>query len=276
MAPQVTILIPNYKTPEITKLCLRLIKKHTDLDRVRIVVVDNDSRDASLDYLRSLAWIDLIERKAVVDETPSLSHSRALDLALATVTTPYVLSFHTDTFVRQPKWLDFLLAQIESNENIGGVGSWKLELKPLHKRILKRLETLWESAWYSAIGKDKSSLEGTSHHQKYLRSHCALYRTELLQRYNLSFAADRVTAGKILHQQLVAHGHQMVFLEAEIVSRYLVHLNHATMVLNPELGIKLSSMKKEKRRIVRILKELQSDAVLADDSLDQVFKGKTH
>ena len=79
---QVTILIPNYKTLELTKLCLRLIRKHTDLNLARVVVIDNDSQDESLEYLRTLKWITLIERKHIPGETPALSHSRALDLAL--------------------------------------------------------------------------------------------------------------------------------------------------------------------------------------------------
>lgn len=48
---EVTILIPNYKTPDITKICLRLIRKHTDFSKVEVIVVDNHSNDASLAYL---------------------------------------------------------------------------------------------------------------------------------------------------------------------------------------------------------------------------------
>ena len=88
--PQVTILVPNYKTPEITKICLRLLRKYTDFSQVRVIVIDNDSGDASLDYLRGLKWVELIERKAEADDTPALSHARALDLALAQVNAPYV------------------------------------------------------------------------------------------------------------------------------------------------------------------------------------------
>ncbi|MBL8704260.1 MAG: glycosyltransferase, partial [Rhodospirillales bacterium] len=61
-APLVTVLVPNYRTPELTRLCLRLLRKHTPPGRIRVIAIDNDSRDESLDYLRSLAWISLIER----------------------------------------------------------------------------------------------------------------------------------------------------------------------------------------------------------------------
>ena len=95
--PLVTILIPNYKTPDLTKLCLRLIRRFTDLRLAKVLVIDNDSKDASLDYLRTLKWIELLERPAVAGESGAMAHSRALDLALARVKTPYVLSIHTDT-----------------------------------------------------------------------------------------------------------------------------------------------------------------------------------
>jgi GT2 family glycosyltransferase len=111
LPPEVTILIPNYRTLDITKLCLRLIRKHTDPARIEVVVIDNDSRDASTEYLRSLSWTRLIERQTDGDTSPGNSHARALDQALADVTTPYVLSIHTDIMVRCDGWLDFLLAE---------------------------------------------------------------------------------------------------------------------------------------------------------------------
>ena len=70
----VTILVPNYKTLEITKICLRLIRKFTDFNVVDVIVIDNNSNDASLDYLKTLKWITLLERKATEAETPAASH----------------------------------------------------------------------------------------------------------------------------------------------------------------------------------------------------------
>lgn len=269
MKKEITILIPHYKTPDITKLCLRLLGKYTNLKQAEVIVIDNDSGDQSTEYLRSLNWIKLIERNPKPDDTPPLSHSRALDLAFEYVESPYVLLFHTDTLVRKNNWLPFLLAQIKASDDIAGIGSWKLELKPAHKRIAKKIEAHLESTWYGVIGKDRSRLEDSPYHQKYLRSHCALYRTDLLRQFKLTFSADKDTAGKVLHNRLVELGYRMIFLPPEVLSKYMIHLNHATMVLNPELGSRPRSIHKGRRRIRKILKQLRVEQVMADDHLDQ-------
>lgn len=59
--PIVTILIPDYKMRVLTTLCLRLIKKHTDMFKVHIIVIDNDSQDDSTLNLRSFSGIEHIK-----------------------------------------------------------------------------------------------------------------------------------------------------------------------------------------------------------------------
>jgi GT2 family glycosyltransferase len=268
-AQKVTILIPNYKTLQLTKLCLRLIRKFTDPALAKVIVIDNDSRDRSLDYLRSLSWIDLIERPSNPSESPGLSHARALDLALSRVTTPYVLSIHTDTLVRNHEWLPFLLSEIEKDKNIAGVGSWKLEAKPLWKKILKSLERIFQKIYYLIIRKKNHALEGLDHNHYYLRSHCALYRTDLLKQYHTGFADGEEVAGKAMHRKLIEHGHRMIFLPSSILLKYMDHINHATTVLNPELSRSQQSVTKGMRRIQKSLDSFHADAILNDAQLDR-------
>ena len=266
--PLVTILIPNYKTLDLTKLCLRLLRKHTDLNKAKVIVIDNDSQDASLDYLRSVKWITLIERKAIPNEGAISSHSRALDLALAQVTTPFVLSIHTDTLIKRNDWLDFLIEQINKDANIGGVGSWKLESKPFVKVFLKTIERQAQRFYFKLIGKTQHGLEGVGKNFYYLRSHCALYRMELLKQYNLKFSDGDGLAGKEMHKQLSAHGHSMIFLPSETLIPYLEHINHATTVLNPELSTRTNSVIKGRRRIEKSLSRLGAKEILQDTQLD--------
>jgi len=265
--PEVTILIPNYKTLELTKLCLRLIRKHTDPSLAHVIVIDNDSQDASLEYLRTLSWIELIERKQIPGESPVLSHSRALDLALEKVTTPYVLSIHTDTLVRNKNWLSFLLNQIKTGD-AAGVGSWKLEAKPIWKDILKIAERYLQRVYYNVISKKNHSLEGLDKNHLYLRSHCALYRTDLIKKYKTGFSDGEEVAGKAMHRKLLFHGHKMIFLPSDILLNYMDHINHATTVLNPTLSRSKKSVSKGLRRIQKSLEGFQAEKILLDVSLD--------
>jgi glycosyltransferase involved in cell wall biosynthesis len=266
--PQVTILIPNYKTLELTKLCLRLIRQNTDLALAKIIVIDNGSQDESLDYLRTLKWIQLIERQSIPQESPSLSHSRALDLALEQVTTPYVLSIHTDTLVRNKQWLPFLLNEIKRDDTIAGVGSWKLEAKPLHKHLFKLVERAMQKIYYWIIQKKDHALEGLNHNHYYLRSHCALYRMDLIREYQLKFSDGEEVAGKAMHRELVLHHHQMIFIPSSILLRYMDHINHATTVLNPSLSRNEKSITKGMRRIQKSLDAFNAAAILQNNNLD--------
>jgi hypothetical protein len=247
-----------------------MLRKHTDPQRIRVIAIDNGSGegDESLQYLRSVQWIELIERQVTPGESPGASHAAALDMALQRVTTPYVMSIHTDTFVLRDDWLDYLLAYIEKDGNIAGVGSWKLEVKPTWKLVLKKIEFAIQSLIYPLIGKELIT-EGKGKHFHYLRSHLALYRTTLLQKYQVSFGAGEETAGKVIHRTLEDNGHKMVFIPSVELIRYAVHLNHATMILNPELGSRDKTVRKGVKKIRAMLDKMQADKILADSNLDR-------
>ncbi len=246
MQAAVTILVPHYKTLELTKLCLQLIKKNTPQHLYKLIVIDNESQDASVDYLRHLPDIQLIERPRVEGEPGYLAHARALDLALTQVDTPYVLSIHTDTLARHPKWLNYLLAIIQQDQQIAGVGSWKLEAKPWWRRALKQLER-----W----AQKKRGHYRHEHDEQYLRSHCALYRMDYIKQYGLGFdMGNNMPAGKALHQALRSKNHPMLFLSSEALGKYVDHINHATMILNPELGADKRTIRSGMKRIQRCQK----------------------
>jgi glycosyl transferase family 2 len=259
MSARVAVLVPNYKTLELTQLCLRLLRKHSDRDLLRVIAIDNASADASTDYLRSLSWIDLIEREAIPGETPSASHARALDLALEEVEEEFVLSIHTDTLVRKSGWDHFLLGQMGEDPRRAGLGSWKLELKPWPKRFAKKIEATWQTLTGRAYRHSE---------RHYLRSHCALYRTAVLREHGLHFHLDEATAGQAMHYRLEELGYEMKFLSSEELIPWLVHVNHATMVLRPELGAREKTRVVGMRRIEKFLNEPDIKRLRTDSSAD--------
>ena len=269
--PVVSILVVNYKTPDLTRLCLRLIRRHTDPARIRVIAVDNGSGDDSLDYLRGLGWIELIERTPPATETVAQAHARALDMAFDRVETPYALAIHTDTFVRRPDWLDVLLAPVVRDDRVAGVGSWKLEVRPWAKRAAKAVERQIQRVVFPLIGRGHGKIEGLGANHYYLRSHCALYRVAPVRALGLRFedADPAVAPGKRLHRALEDAGWSMIFLPTEQLLRYVVHADHATMILNPDLGMGQRAIRKGLRRLQRVMTDLEAERILADASLDR-------
>ena len=255
---QTTIIIPNYRTPQLTKLCLRTLRTFTDLAKHRVVVVDNDSADESLEYLRRVEWITLLERKTGNETGPQM-HARALDMALETVDTPFFAVMHTDTIVRDPSWLDFLLRKFDGAPKLAGVGSWKLENVSRAKFIGQRIEDFVRELF---------TRRRHAPEERYLRSHCAIYRTEPVRKFTRGFD-DGETAGKSLHRMLVAAGFEMRFLESPELSRFVLHLNHATMILNP-CGSGRTSRPSSRRKLDAKLDQPFFRAIMEDDSLDKI------
>lgn len=262
----VTILIPNYKTPEVTKICLRLIRKHTKPELANVIVIDNDSRDESTEYLRNLKWVDLVERESIDGESGVQAHSRALDEALKRVNTPFVLSIHSDTFVKRSDWLQTLMAQFD--EYTAGVGSWKLEAKSIHRKVGIHLEQRLKFLFHKLFGYKNYKPHRLNKNAQYLRSHCAMYRTEVIRKLNTGFSDGNDTAGKTMHYKMHEAGYKMHFLSSHFLGKYVDHLNHATSIFNPELRRSGQNTKKDLTKIRKKLRGIKADVILNDGSLD--------
>ncbi|HBC89603.1 MAG TPA: hypothetical protein DCZ94_21915 [Lentisphaeria bacterium] len=256
-----TICIVNYKTEELTRLCLRSIRRFTRDYPYEVVVVDNDSGDASLDYLRSLSWIKLIERPGQVMKSGSWAHGTALDLGLDAARTEFFVAMHSDTFVHKAGWLPFL-ADL-AKQDIACAGGGKLELTPKWQLILKDATDI--KKWLRQI-------KGDTRLRFYVRTICALYRTEILRKENLRFSMgvdEGFTCGKQLYYKLLEHGHGTVEVSALNMSEYIFHLAHATMVLNPEFTVKERTGKKCRRELMKVLNSPLAKEILADSGLDK-------
>ena len=59
----------------------------------------------------------------------------------------------------------------------------------------------------------------------------------------------------------------MEFIQPEILIKYMDHLNHATMILNPAIGSRKTAAPKARQSLENRLERYR--AILADDSLDK-------
>ena len=75
-APTVSICIPHYQVQDLMRLCLRALRRYTDGPPYEVIVVDNGSTDSSLDWLRSVGWITLVEPHVRFAVEPVISTRR--------------------------------------------------------------------------------------------------------------------------------------------------------------------------------------------------------
>jgi len=267
-----TICIVNYKTLELTRLCLRSIRKFTKYP-YEVIVVDNDSKDDSVDYLRSLEWIRLLERQHEPGRPRgSYDESSALDIGLANCNTEFYVVMHSDTIVKKTGWLGSLIDRFSNDLNIASVGSGKIELEPRWRIILKKLTDLKTLERKLFAGRDKR--DKLRYHN---RTICCLYRTDVLRRENLSFLMGRdkgLTTGQKLYFELLDRGYKTVELPPSVMAQYIIHLTHATQVLNPgEFPLRAGTIRKCRRNIDKILSSRIVQSLIKDDSLDRPIRG---
>ena len=262
-----TICIVNYKTLDFTRLALRCIRKYTK-HPYEVIVVDNDSRDESLEYLKSLKWIRLLERQSRDDSSGSRSHSAALELGYQSCDAEFFVSMHSDAFAYRDNWLTDLIGYFGADERIACVGSGKLEMTSKWRILLKKATDL-----RTFKRKLLREPDPTGKYRRYNRTICCLYRTQILRNENLSFLVDEqrgLTSGAGLYFALVDRGYPTVELPAVVMGRYVMHLAHATQVVNVgEFGIRKRTAKKCRRFIAKVMSSPAIQSVLNDDSLDK-------
>jgi glycosyltransferase involved in cell wall biosynthesis len=261
-----TICITNYKTLDFTRLCLRSIRKFTKYP-YEVIVVDNDSGDESLDYLKSLSWIRLIERQSGKELRGSYAEGSALDIGLENCNTEFFVCVHSDAFVRKNNWLTELIGYFGDDESVSCVGSGKIELTPGWRILLKKATDL-KALQRKMLG-DKQIKRKFRYHN---RTICCIYRTDVLQREKLSFVMDSdkgLTTGQRLYFELVDNGYRTIELSPSVMGQYLIHLAHATQVVNPqEFALQKKAIKKCNRIIDKVLSQGMIRDILSDESLD--------
>jgi GT2 family glycosyltransferase len=193
-SPNFSIGLVNYKTPALTKVCLKLLKQHFDnglLDpnRVQVWVVDNNSQDESTDYLRGLNWIHLIERIPEGKEEGFAAHGKALNLILDQIEDDYLFLMHTDTFVYEPQIFDDFLR--ECSQKIMAVGC----LEQVNRGVIR---TIWRLSsrlfkHYFRRAKRLIGIEGREPkpwREQYIKSFFALWNVKWMKLQGYTFFMD--------------------------------------------------------------------------------------
>ncbi|MFJ4142027.1 glycosyltransferase [Pseudomonas sp. NPDC089734] len=229
-APSFSIAIVNYKTLEITKICLGLLQQHLGNTPHQVWVVDNDSADDSTEYLRTLDWIHLIERKSPHPESGHIAHGKALDMVLERVETDYLFLLHTDTFIFDPRVFSMMLDKCIKNPKVAAVGCVE-QLNRGTARTLWRFSSRLFKHHYRRLKLSLGlrSKQPKPYREEHLKSFCTLWNTRLMKQHGLHFQMDERVPGYTLQDTMVTLGHDIEFLSPRKIFSYLDHIQAGTV-----------------------------------------------
>lgn len=257
--PNFSIALVNYKTPELTKISLTLLKQHLDsgmldANRVQVWVVDNNSQDASTEYLRGLDWIHLIERIPEGREEGFAAHGKALDMILEKMQDDYLFLMHTDTFVYEPEIFNQLLQRCSGKTVAVGCleqlnrgyfrTNWRLFSRFL-KHYIRRAKLL--------IGLD--ARDPKPWREQYIKSFFALWDVKWMKQNNYAFFMQNRIPTYELQDLLTTQDKHIRTVSPMWLFKFLDHVEAGTV----GLVAGYDDMNRRVKRKMAILKKINLD-----------------
>ncbi|APC18607.1 glycosyltransferase [Pseudomonas frederiksbergensis] len=225
-----SIVLVNYKSLELTRTCLELLREGVQKAGVPVFVVDNYSNDASSDYLRTLDWINLIERKSIAPEAGNIAHGRALDLALEHIETEYVFLLHTDTFIYNPAIFSLMISQCTGPQEVAAVGCLEQLNRGVARstwRLISRFFKHYARRSLLALGLNARAPKPFK--EVHLKSFCTLWNARLIKKHGLHFQMDGRNPGYELQDRMAALNYTIGFISPRTMFRYLDHIQSGTV-----------------------------------------------
>jgi glycosyltransferase involved in cell wall biosynthesis len=252
---KISVIIPQYKTEWFIRLCLRSLRKYSKGD-VQVIVVDNNSCDGSVEYLKTVSWIDLIENKSAL--VGIQGHRQALDLALSMVKGDWVCFIHSDTIMLKYGWDQYLLEKLKKSKAVG--------LAPKHS---------YSNKFDSSLNKFSRRLREIREHilhpervkNRRLKSYLYFIKKDFLEKFNYKFSNEKGEVGDEFYHKYINGRHPFIFLNREETEPLLWHTNNATSLATGQIQ-EAKLRKKFKSRLVT-LDNYEISEILMDDSLDK-------
>lgn len=122
---EVTIVIPTKDRVDLLKRCISSLYKTVDPQFVRIVIVDDQSRESStIEYFQELEKNSTIECKIVrpTQSDSAFNYARLINQSLNYIDTPYFLQLNNDVEAREVGWLEDMMGWL-SIDGVGVVGA---------------------------------------------------------------------------------------------------------------------------------------------------------
>lgn len=97
---KLAIIIVNYKTPKLTIGCLESLRNDLEDDRIRVVVVDNNSGDSSVEDIEAWLKVQKCEGIRLISSESNNGFSSGNNIGMLSVEAEYYLLLNSDAYVR--------------------------------------------------------------------------------------------------------------------------------------------------------------------------------
>ena len=232
---QYSLIVPYFKTPEITRLCLYSIFKF-GRGEPEVIVVDNAPGSAESALLLEFPRIKVIENRTAL--RGSGANFEALDLGLARASNDLVGLVHSDTLFLKDGWDEECFSSLQDRK-LAALSTFEREANPF-RPLRQRLRDRWRH-WMHVRNPRRDGK---------LMLHFLLTRRSTLSRIGFVFLRD----GHIGPSHFAATGRPVEVLSLVEVSRLIWHTSNITSLLTGQMDDpKLAKIYSEKRR--RLLSE---------------------
>lgn len=133
-----SLIVPYFKTPEVTRLCLHSIFKFCT-GKPEVIVVDNAPDSPESAMLAEFPEIKLIKNRSELRGSPA--NFEAIDIGLAQASNDLVGLLHSDTIFLQSGWDEKYFGQLE-REKLAVVSTFEREANPF-RPWRKKVKDWW-------------------------------------------------------------------------------------------------------------------------------------
>ena len=138
MSVTCSVIIVNYKVPELLSNCLKSVQAHTSISH-EIIVVDNDSQDGSVEML-----LTEFPHVITIDSGENLGFAAGNNLGLKEATGQYIFYLNPDTELKDNA-IDRLCNLLSKNPDYGLVAPKLLNSDGSLQRSIRPFYTFWKS-----------------------------------------------------------------------------------------------------------------------------------
>lgn len=144
-----SIIIVNYNTKELTRQTLQSIYKYNHNLDFEVIVVDNNSTDDSVDMIK-----EEFQQVLLIRNQDNLGFSRANNIGIKKAKGKYILLLNSDTVIMEDT-LEVMFNFMESNPNVGAAGCKVVLPDGSLDKACKRSFPTPQNALYNALKLDK-------------------------------------------------------------------------------------------------------------------------